>query len=64
MGLVNVAGQVPLAMETATMQHIEEKEPSLDFKVFDFMVSDLVVSSDQTDFLVAHSPHDLILVLE
>ena len=46
------------------MQHIEEKEPSLDFKVFDFMVSDLVVSSDQTDFLVAHSPHDLILVLE
>ena len=46
MGLVNVASQVPLAMETATMQHIEEKEPHLNFKEFDSMVSDSVVSSD------------------
>lgn len=46
MGLVSVASQVPLAMEMATMQHIEEKGPHLNFKVFDFMVSDLVVSSD------------------
>ena len=63
MGLVNVVSQVPLAMEAATMQHIEEKEPHLNFKVFDSMVSDSVGSSDYTDFLVAHSPHDLSLVL-
>ena len=44
--LVNVASQVLLAMETATMQHIEEKESHLDFKVFDLLVSDSVVSSE------------------
>ena len=59
MRLVNVASQVPLAMEIATKQHIEEKESLLNFKVFSSMVS-----SDWTDFLVARSPHHLILVQE
>ena len=63
MGLVNVASQVPLAMVTATMQHIEETESHPDFKVFDSAASDSVVSSDWIDFLVAHNPHYLILVL-
>ena len=39
MRLVNVASQVPLAMEIATKQHIEEKESLLNFKVFSSMVS-------------------------
>ena len=62
--LVNDGSQVPLAMETATMQHIEEKESHLNSKVSDSMVFDSVVSSEWTVFLVAQIPLHLILVLE
>ena len=44
--LVNDGSQVPLAMETATMQHIEEKESHLNLKVSDSAEFDSVVSSE------------------